>query len=189
VANRGACLTDDQLISLVARGEEEACRILVQRWERPVFAFLYRMTGSREEAQELGQETFLRMYQGASRYKPSGQFRSWLFRIAGNQARSLLRRRRIVQWMRFDLGTHERPRLDPGADEMLERDETMMAVRAAIARLPERQRQALLLRQYEELNYEQIAKVMQTSVSAVESLLHRASLALRIALGEQGILK
>jgi RNA polymerase sigma-70 factor (ECF subfamily) len=174
-------------MSLVAQGNEEACRLLVERWEKPVFAFLYRMLGSYEGAQELGQETFLRMYREAKRYQPSGQFRSWLFRIAGNQARTRLRRRRIVQWVRFDCDAHDVPARDIGVDENLEREETRVAVRAAIARLPERQRQVVVLRQYEGLSYQEIADVVNTTVSAVEALVHRAMTALRKDLGRMKV--
>ena len=82
---------DDRLMARGGQGDEEAFRLLVTRWERPVFAFLERMLGSREEAQDLGQETFVRVFQQARRYRAAGRFRSWLFRIAGNLARSRLR--------------------------------------------------------------------------------------------------
>lgn len=162
-----------------ARGDEEAFRLLVERWERPIFAFLLRMVGSREEALDLGQETFIRVHAQAARYRPSGQFRSWLFRIAGNLARSWLRRSRILSWMRFDPRRHDRCLADDPADHRLEREETRRAVRQAIFRLPDRQRQAILLRQYEGLNYKEIAAVLGATVPAVESLLQRAMVALR----------
>lgn len=177
-------MTDDQLMSLVAQGDESACRLLVERWEGPVFAFLFRMLGSREEAQDLGQETFLRVYREAKRYRPSGQFRSWLFRIAGNQARSRLRRRRLVAWLRLDPETLDVPAGEETVEEALERQDTKAAVRRAIARLPDRQRQAVILRQYEEMSYREIAGAMGITVPAVESLLHRAMTTLRGVLGE-----
>ncbi|MBD3335842.1 MAG: sigma-70 family RNA polymerase sigma factor [Candidatus Eisenbacteria bacterium] len=161
-----------------AEGDEDAFALLVRRWEKAVFAFLEMMVGSPEEAQDLAQEAFLRMCRHAPRYRPSGQFRSWLFRIAGNLARSRLRRRKILRWVRFDPVLHDR--LIPGdrPDAALERQERRRAVRRALGRLPERQRQALVLRQYEGLAYREIAETMETTVSAVESLLFRAMAAL-----------
>ena len=80
--------TDDALMNDYVRGDENALRILVERWEQPVFVFLFRMLGSQEEAEDLRQDTFMNLIKAADRYKPEGKFRSCLFRIAGNQARS-----------------------------------------------------------------------------------------------------
>jgi RNA polymerase sigma-70 factor (ECF subfamily) len=178
----GAGLTDDELVARGADGDDEAFRVLVGRWEQPVFAFLHRMLGSAEEAQDLTQETFLRVVKGAGKYEASGQFRSWLFRIAGNQARSRLRRRKIVRWVSFDAGAHDVPH-ERHAEHDLEAADTRDTVRAALARLPERQRHAVLLRQYQEMSYREIADQLGATVPAVESLLHRAMAALREDLG------
>lgn len=172
-------MTDDELMARGAAGDEDAFRRLVERWERPVFAFLERMVGSREEAQDLAQDTFLKVYQNAGRYRAKGQFKSWLFRIAGNAARSRLRRRKILRWLSLDPAEHDVPSPREGTDVALEREETRASVREALLRLPDRQRQALSLRQYEELSYQEIAVAMDTSVSAVEALLHRAMQTLR----------
>jgi RNA polymerase sigma-70 factor (ECF subfamily) len=180
---------DDQLVARGGQGDEEAFRLLVTRWERPVFAFLERMLGSREEAQDLGQETFVRVFQQARHYRAAGCFRSWLFRIAGNLARSRLRRRRIVGWVPFDPFRHDRASDEPGAEEQTLRGERQRAVRVALARLPERQREALVLRRYHDMSQEEIAVAMGTTVAAVESLLSRAMAALRIRLTEGGQLE
>lgn len=182
-------MTDDELMAQGATGDEEAFRALVARWERPVFAFLDRMLGSVEEAQDVGQETFLKVFQQARRYRPSGQFKSWIFRIAGNLARSRLRRRKIVRWVRFDPFTHDRASAESGADARIERDDVRAAVRGALSRLPERQRQAVLLRRYENMSYEDIAGVLNTTVPAVESLLSRAMATLRRDLAKSEVVK
>jgi RNA polymerase sigma-70 factor, ECF subfamily len=170
---------DDELMARGAQGDDEAFGILVTRWERRVFAFLEIMVGSREEAQDIAQEAFLRMCRHAKEYRPSGQFRSWLFRIAGNLARSRLRRRRILPWIRFDPLVHNRPAPSKGPDMIREKEEERIAVRRALGRLPDRQRQAVVLRQYEDLSYREIAETMGTTVPAVETLLFRAMTALR----------
>jgi len=140
--------TDDQLMVRAADGDETALQMLVERWERPVFAFLVRMLG-------------------------------WLFRIAGNLARSRLRRRKILRWLPLGGEHHETP--DPGPDPLadLERGQAREQVRAAVSRLPERQREALILKQYHDLSYQEIADAMVTSVGSVQMLLHRAMSALR----------
>lgn len=172
-------MTDDELMVRGAGGDDQAFRALVERWERSVFAFLARMLGSAEEAQDLGQETFLRVIQQAGRYRAEGQFKSWLFRVAGNLARSRLRRRRILTWVRFEPDIHEPNDEAAAPSEALERAELRDAVRAALAKLPARQRQVLILRHYESMSYEQIARAMGTSARAVDSLLSRGKAALR----------
>ncbi len=180
-------MNDDDLMVRTARGDGEAFRLLVERWEKAVFAFHERMVGSAEDALDLSQETFLRVYDQARKYRPSGQFRSWLFRIAGNLARSWLRRKRIVRWLRFEPERHDRSSSSIPADRLLEMDETERAVRQALARLPDRQRQAILLRRYDNLSHQEIATALRTTVPAVESLLQRAMGALRKDLSRRGI--
>ena len=92
-------LDDDALMIRTARGEEAAFRLLVQRWEHQVLAFLIHMLGSQEEAEDLVQDTFVKVFRKADGYRPEGLFKSWLFRIAGNLARSRLRRRKIIGWI------------------------------------------------------------------------------------------
>jgi RNA polymerase sigma-70 factor (ECF subfamily) len=170
---------DDDLMRSTAEGDEGAFRLLVERWEQPIFRFLDRMLASREEAEDACQETFLRVYQQAKRYRPEGQFRSWLFRIAGNLARSKLRRDRVLRWVHLEPGLHDRPDPRAGPDRALEREENRRAVREALAKLPARQREAVLLQRYEEMSYREIAAAMDVSVPAVESLLQRATVSLR----------
>jgi len=179
-------VNDDDLMEGIARGDEGTFRLLVERWERPVFAFLARMAGSREEAQDLAQEVFLRVYESAKRHRPESAFRSWLFRIAGNLARSRLRRRRILRWIRFDPVLHDRPIEAEDAGRAVERDEARRSVREALGKLPERQREAMILRRFEDLSYQEIAEVMGVSLPAVESLLQRGMRALRKNLVRKG---
>jgi RNA polymerase sigma-70 factor (ECF subfamily) len=171
-------VTDDELMGRVARGDEEAARLLVERWQTPVFAFHLRMVGSREDAQDLGQETFIRLFRHADRYRQSGQFRSWFFKIAGNLARSHLRRRRVLSWVPFSPGQHDTASPDKGPNSRVEETETQVAVRRALAQLPERQRRAIVLRSYQGLSYREISLTMGVSVPAVESLLQRGMAAL-----------
>jgi len=176
---------DDELMTRIATGEEAAFRLLVERWEAPVHAFLWRMTGSREEAEDLTQDTFLKIHVSAARYVPEGRFRSWLFRIAGNLARSWGRRRRIVGWIRWDPDLHERASTRPGPDDELQRSETAGRIRTALAGLPERQREALILRKFHELSQREIAEAMGVTEGAVESLLIRALAGLRKTLAPE----
>lgn len=165
-----------------AQGEEAAFRLLVQRWEKEVLAFLIHMLGSREEAEDLTQDTLVKVYKQASRYRPEGKFKSWLFRIAGNLARSRLRRRKILRWVNFEKTEHDQAAAGPGPQQALEAKESAAAVRTALAGLPERQREALLLHRYQGMKYREIADSMGTTVPGVESLIQRALAGLRTGL-------
>jgi RNA polymerase sigma-70 factor, ECF subfamily len=178
--------TDDKLMTDYAAGDENALRILVERWERQVFAFLVRMLGSPEEAEDLCQDTFMKLIKAAGRYQPDGKFPSWLFRIAGNQARSRLRRRKILRWLPLSSEYDNTPANEPDALDTLSGKEERDLVQDAIARLPERQRQALVLKQYNDLSYQEISEAMNASVSSVQMLLHRAMTALRKDLKSRG---
>jgi len=175
----GDSVNDDQLMAEAAQGDERAFQLLVSRWEQAVFGFLYHMVGSSEDAEDLTQETFLRVHGHASKYRPEDKFQSWLFRIAGNLARSYLRRRKLLRWFRFDTDQHDQP--DPALlpDEALARKQVRDMVRAALEELPFRQRQAVVLQRYQGLSYREIANLMATTPAAVESLLQRAADRLR----------
>lgn len=177
---------DDELMARTAAGEEAAFRLLVDRWERDVLAFLVHMTGSRDDAEDLAQETFVRVFRQAGSYRAEGRFRSWLLRIAGNLARSRHRRRRILKWLPLDLERHDVAAATPPADRDLEAEQEAAAVRAAIARLPERQRQALVLHRFQGLRYVEVAEAMGTSLAGVESLIQRALAGLRADLARGG---
>ncbi|MFH1143926.1 MAG: sigma-70 family RNA polymerase sigma factor [Candidatus Eisenbacteria bacterium] len=174
---------DDHLMRLVAEDDAVAFQRLVARWQQPVFAFLARMVGSNEDALDLTQEVFVRIHRERKRYRPAGRFRSWLFRIAGNQARSSLRRRRLLHWVHFDPHRHDSAVVGDSAASQREREQLGERVRAAIAALPERQRQAIVLRRFEQMNYEEIAQTLATTAPAVESLLQRAMVTLKRDLG------
>lgn len=179
---------DDQLMERTADGDEEAFGLLVQAWERPVHAFLHRMLGNREDADDLSQEVFLKVFAQARRYRGQGRFRSWLFRIAGNLARSHLRRRSLLRWLSFEPRAHDPASDDLGPAGQFERQQVQAAVQKVILELPHRQRQALLLRRFQEMSYEEIAATMGISLPAVESLLQRAMRTLRQRLNRKGLL-
>jgi len=175
---------DDALMARIALNEEAAFRQLVQRWEAPVRAFLIHMLSSVEDAEDLTQDTFVQVFRKADRYRPAGLFKSWLFRIAGNLARSRLRRRRILGWVRFESAEHDLPSPLGAPDRDLERKEDAVRVRAAIALLPGRQKEALVLHRFQGLKYKEVAVAMGVTVPAVESLIQRSLAFLRAALND-----
>jgi len=140
------------------------------------------MTGSREDAEDLAQDTFVKVYANARRYQPTGRFQSWLFRIAGNLVRSWARRRKIVGWIPYDPDLHDRPSAESAPDAGVTADETSRVVQAALAGLPDRQRQVLVMRRYHEMSQREIAEALDTTEGAVESLLIRALAGMRKSL-------
>ncbi len=179
-------MDDDTLMIRTAEGEEAAFRFLVQRWEKGVLAFLIHMLGSVEEAEDLVQDTFIQVFNKAAKYEAQGLFKSWLFRIAGNLARSRLRRRKVLRWVQFDTTEHDTPGADEGALAHLEKEEAKTKVRSAVATLPARQREALVLHRFQGLKYKEVAAAMDTTVPGVESLIQRAMAALKVELAGKG---
>jgi RNA polymerase sigma-70 factor (ECF subfamily) len=193
-------LADDVLMGRLAEGDASALEPLVGRWQGPVRRFLRRMLGDTEEAEDLAQETFLRIFQSAAGYRPEGRFRSWLFRIAGNLARNEIRRRRLRRILSLEAlaervfptaggeggasgADHILPRAEDDPARDLEASRRRAALQAALLTLPARQRQAMILRHWEGLRQRETAEILGVSEAAVEGLLWRASVALRRKLG------
>jgi RNA polymerase sigma-70 factor (ECF subfamily) len=177
---------DDALVAASVAGDTRAFRSLVERWSPRVVAFATRALASRTDAEDVAQETFLRAYRAAPRYVPEGRFAAWLFRIAGNLVRAELRRRRVRAWftgaadpdVEAVLASLPAPR-SFDADGPLRDAETRLALARALAKLPERQRLAVLLRHFEGLPVRDMAAALGVSEHAAESLLARGTLALR----------
>src|SRR5262245_23574396 len=178
---------DDALVAAAAQGDSRAFRVLLDRWSPRVHAFLARALANRADADDLVQETFVRAWHAAPRYQAGGRFAAWLFRIAGNLARQELRRRRVRGWFRGDpaaldgetiLASLPAPRsFDP--EGALHDTETRLVLARELARLPDRQRLAILLRHFEGLSVQDIAIALEVSEHAAESLLARGTATLR----------
>jgi len=181
--------SDVQLMLGVKEGDDTSFELLLQRYRIPLVNFLYRMVRDQAAAEDLAQEVFLRVYRARKRYAPSAKFTTWLFRIATNLALNALRDGRFRQLEQSIDETGERgeARLDvtdnrPDAvEQLMERDRAEF-IRRAIEALPEKQRAAVLLHKYHELDYDEIAKILECSESALKSLLFRAYETLRVQL-------
>ena len=170
-------------------GEESAFDRIVEIYSPQVYALLTRFLGPRPSREDLVQETFLRVIRARDRYEPAARFTTWLFRIVYNLSINETQRggprelRSIGSAARTDEPADRLFEIDDtGAtapSEAMEREDRIRAVRAAIARLPETQRMALILAKYEERPYAEIAQILGTSEKAVKSLVHRAREALR----------
>ncbi|MBV9673939.1 MAG: sigma-70 family RNA polymerase sigma factor, partial [Verrucomicrobia bacterium] len=143
-----------------------------------VIGTISKMLGSEAEAEDLTQQVFIRVWKSAGRYRPTAKFTTWLFRITRNLVFNELRRRRHFVENTSELAEPaECAEKEP--DQVLLDEELQMAIQEAINSLPPAQRMAIVLRRYEELSYEEIAKVMNITVPAVKSILFRARTDLR----------
>lgn len=166
---------DRDLIAKARRGDVEAYNLLVSRWERRVFNYLLRLVGQREDAMDVSQEVFLKAYQNLPKLDDGAKFSSWLFRIAHNEAFSLLRRRRQEGEL-----THE-PRTSDGAGRLLP-IELSLAVESALGRLSSEQREAVLLKVYQGFKFDEMAEILDCPVSTVKSRLYTALELLKVTL-------
>jgi RNA polymerase sigma-70 factor (ECF subfamily) len=158
---------DPDLIAKTKRGKVEAYNVLVSRWDKRVFNYLLRLVGDREDAMDLSQEVFLKAYQSLNRLEDPARFGPWLFRIAHNEAFSLLRKRRPeVDLEAVPPVGGARPRLEPL--------ELSLAVERALSRLSADQREAVVLKIYQGFKFEEMAEVLGCPASTVKSRLYSA---------------
>jgi len=159
-------------IQALRSGEDNALDRLMTRWQVPLRSFLYRHTQNEEDALDLAQETFVRVFQHRDRFQAEGKFSTWLFAIAYNLARDRARQhnRRPTQSL------EDTPELADSRQPFISADEKerATAVRAAIADLPDDLRAAVILFEYEERSHAEIASIVGASAKAVETRLYRA---------------
>jgi RNA polymerase sigma-70 factor (ECF subfamily) len=177
--------TDDaDILEQVAAGDLSAFRIIVERYQASLLNYIARYTGDRAAAEDICQEAFLRVYKSAAEYRPLSSFKTWLFTIATNLCLNDLRDNRVFRHSVdiFELneaGFVALPSLSPSPEKETESREMSAILMKALKGLPEKQRVALLLHKYEGFSYLDISRIMDCTVPAVESLIHRARLGLR----------
>ncbi len=168
-------LEDDECVARAQRGDVAAFSELVARYQDRIYRFLVRLTRSQDDALELTQETFLSAYQALPRWRPDARFTTWLFRIARNQAFDWLRRSKRVEFVALEEGQgFDIADPAPTPDAALETVQRLRALERALARLPAEHREILLLREIEEMSYEEIAGVLDVSLGTVKSRIARA---------------
>ena len=184
-----AALEQDAILMLrVKEGDGQSFELLLEKYRSPLVNYLNRMIQNQPIAEELSQEVFLRVYRARGTYEPTAKFTTWLYRIATHLALNSLRDRRHERAHRSIADAPQDRQPIELVDRRFNREQEMLAdsrlqiVRNAIADLPEKQRAAVLMHKYEELDYAQIGEVLGCSVSAVKSLLFRAYEMLRARL-------
>jgi RNA polymerase sigma-70 factor (ECF subfamily) len=188
-----ARLSDQEVVLQAREGRQAAYRELIRRYERPIFALIFRMVRDRELAEDLSQETFVKALNAIGSYRPEFKFSSWIFKIANNAAIDHLRRRELdtlslegsphaatpeaMQATALQIGNREEsPR------EAVEARELGSAIEAAIGRLRPEYRSCILLRHVEGRAYEEIAEILDLPLGTVKTYIHRARNELRQAL-------
>lgn len=173
-------MEDEKLMAETAQGDQYAFELLVKRHQSRMLNLIYRFIGNRTQTRDLSQEVFIRVWQAAPRYKPQAKFTTWIYRLTANLCLNELKssdRKKL-----FFLGSpdevsriwNEESDVSPSAEDLLLAEERSRQISLALQNLPKNQRMALILKRYNNLSYHEIAKIMDCSVSAVESLLVRA---------------
>jgi len=193
MANTIEAVSDVDVMLRVKTGDESAFAYLVQKYRRPMVGFMYRLCRNPSTAEELAQEVFLRVYRSRTSYEPSAKFTTWLYRIATNLAVNHARdtrHERPENTLRLDEPDQETGNTPDLADASLSAEEHILkrerlaSIRSKVNALPERQRVAVIMHKYQQMDYRQIAGVLKLSESATKSLLFRAYETLREQLRE-----
>jgi RNA polymerase sigma-70 factor (ECF subfamily) len=192
-----AALSDQEVVARAAEGHERAYRELISRYERPVFSLIYRLVRDREHAEDLAQETFIKVLNAIDRYDATYKFSSWIFKIANNTAIDALRKKQL-DTVSLDGSPHARSvaeaaegwrptavARDESPQEYVERLELGAELEAALASLRLEYRTAIILWHMEDRPYEEIADIMNIPLGTVKTYIHRARKELREFLGGQ----
>ena len=174
-------VSSEDLMSRIAEGDEYAFEVLVHRHQIYLLNLIYRYVGDRTKASDLAQEVLIRVWRAAGSYEPKAKFSTWIYRITANlclnelksvKGKKLIPLESEEDRPNSDYQTHSNASQSP--EDILVAEESSRKISDALQSLPENQRMALILKRYDNLSYEEIARVMGCSVSAVESLLVRA---------------
>ncbi len=164
---------DRKIIERVLKGDTEAFNLLVRQWEKPIYNFILRMVGDRDEAMDLCQDSFMKAYRELNALKDRDRFSAWLYRIAHNTCYSKLRKDAGKTFV--EVAPETRSAANPV--------ENRLAVEKALQQLPEDQREVVVLKVYQNLKFEEIAAIQDAPVSTVKSRLYMGFEKLRSILG------
>jgi len=187
---KGMVPSDEDLVAAFQGGDWSAFDVLVARWERKIRGAIFRIMGSEEESRDLCQEAFLKAFRSLHGFKGEARFSSWLYQIALNLCRDRLRRKRGKAFVSLD-GLEEDGGLPQGGGlspyELAERGALFSLVREALGTLPDEQREVIVLKEYEELTFLEIAEILDVPLSTVKTRLYRGLVNLRGRLERQGL--
>jgi RNA polymerase sigma-70 factor (ECF subfamily) len=171
-------LTDEELVTRSMGGDKESFNQLVVRWERPIYSLAYRVLGREEDARDVCQDTFLRAYRALPGFKREAKFSSWIYRIALNLCRDWMRRQRRAPVMQMPedadpVGVVGERGPAESIETLVARRELGAVVEAAMAKLPEEQRTAIILKEYHGMTFQEIADLQGCPLSTVKTRLYQ----------------
>ena len=180
--------SDEELVTRSIGGDADSFNQLVLRWERPIYALAYRQLGREEDARDVCQETFLRAFRAIGGFRGQAKFSSWLYRIALNLCRDWVRRQRrtpVVQMPEdtdaMEMAADREP--SESIEDLVARKDLTRIVEKAMAKLPEEQRTAIILKEYHGLTFQEIADLVGCPLSTVKTRLYQGLAVLRRDLG------
>lgn len=184
--------SDEELVALSQGGDLDSFNQLVVRWERPIYALAYRVIGREEDARDVAQETFLRAFRALKGFKGQAKFSSWLYRITLNLCRDWMRRQKRTPVSQapegvdlIELAGEDTP--SESIEELVARRQLGRAVSKAMARLPEEQRAAIILKEYHGLTFQEIAELLDCPLSTVKTRLYQGLSVVRKQLQQAGV--
>jgi len=174
-----AVLSDNELVKLIQNGDTELFAIIIERYQGKLFAYLYRLIGGREEAEDLLQDVFIKAFKNMKSYDVTRKFSSWIYRIAHNEAVNYIKRKSLKRFISWEDITSTKDKLEgnkteDGADKEWLRKEVIQEVDEAMNNLPIKYKQVLVLRYYSDKSYEEISEILQKPVNTVGTLINRA---------------
>ncbi len=171
-------MQESELIAKIKSDDSAAFKTFYEIYKDMIYNVCYRMLNNKQDAEDVTQDVFVKAIRSMHQFRSDAKLSTWLYQITINTSLNYTRKKRIAAWLSLDfLVEKDEYILDnaqAGPDAELEKSESEAQVLRAIHSLPPRQRMAVILQRYEELSYKEIATVMKTSLSAVESLLHHA---------------
>ncbi|MCK5149109.1 sigma-70 family RNA polymerase sigma factor [bacterium] len=180
-------MTDSVLVTRFLDGDIQAFNLLVMRWERPLYNFIWRQTGDEETAKDITQMAFIRIYKQLKRLKDPDKFSSWAYRIANNLCFDEFRSRKRKKTQALDTMTdiqlnkaaHQHHSHLPAPDLMAHRNHVGELLKDSLQKLPAEQRVVIVMKQYQELKFTEIAEILNESVNTVKSRLYYGLKAMR----------
>ena len=176
--------TDEELIARFQEGDEQAYTELVNRYRGKLMTFVYRFVNDMEQAEDIIQDTMLKLYTHKNYYRNIAKFSTWIYTIAGNLAKTELRKRKHhkvtnISQMGPEDRDYELPSVAPETDEVVQSEYIEKKIQAAIQNLPLHFRTVTILRDIQELSYEEISKIVEVPLGTVKSRINRARLQLQ----------
>jgi len=179
--------TDEELIARFQRGDEKAYIELVNRYRKRMMTFVFRFVGDMDQAEDLVQDTFVKVYTHRHYYKEIAKFSTWIYTIAGNLARTELRKRKrrkvtSLSQMGNDDKDYDLPAVQPDSGDVVQGEFIEQKIQEAIDELPLHFKTVIILRDIQELSYEEISKIVDVPLGTVKSRINRARIQLQEAL-------